>query len=559
MKKWKILSKLKGGSAKLKNQDIIKILLKNRGLKTKKEIASFLNPDLSDITIDSVGLNKKEVNKTIDKIKSAIEKKDQIVIYGDYDVDGITATAILWETLFFDLKAKVTPYIPNRIDEGYGLSVKGIDNLLIKFPETKLIITVDNGIVANEAVDYAFKKGIETLITDHHVKSEVIPNAFSIVHTTSVCGAGIAYILAKEIMRQCLPTQESIDNHLELATLGTIADLVPLKDANRVLVKFGLKKLSTTKRPGLLELYNESGIDKSNIGVYEVGHYIAPRLNATGRMESAMDSLRLLCTKDVNRAHDLASLLGTVNRQRQNVMIEAVKHASLSVKQKSTLRKLLIVSHETYPEGVIGLVAGRLVEEFYRPAIVISKGTRISKGSVRSIHGFNIIEFLRQSQEHFINIGGHPMAAGFTIETDKLDKMQKALENLSEDFDDDLFKRIIKIDLELPYSMISQRLYDEIQKLAPFGMSNMEPVFMSRNVKISEMRVIGKEKNHLKMTLTKDDINLDAICFGMGGIYSDYTLGENIDIVFAIDENVWNDNRKLQLKIKDIKKSEAIA
>ncbi len=571
MKRWQILSDIKNKKSNLSTEKIIDILLKNRGLKTKKEIEYFLHPQIENITLKSVGIDTTEVEKTINKIQKAIINQEQIIIYGDYDVDGLTATAILWETLFFGLKAKVTPYIPHRIDEGYGLSVKGIDNLIEKYPDLKLIITVDNGIVANAAVDYANTKKIDCIITDHHIKGDRLPDAFSIVHTTKLCGAGIAWVLAREIVLQManeaderseearlyvLGGQWQMENDplLELATLGTIADLVPLKEANRTIVKYGLEKLSHTKRPGLNALYEEAGIDNSSIGAYEVGHVIAPRLNATGRMESAMDSLRLLCTKNLTRAHELASLLGVTNKERQNVMIDAVKHASLSVHDRAELKKLLIVTHDSYPEGVIGLVAGRLVEEFYRPSVVIAKGEKLSKGSVRSISGFNIIEFLRQSSEYFVNIGGHPMAAGFTVETEKIDKMTEALEHLAfEMLNDDLFIRSIRIDCEIPLEFITDKFYEALQLLSPFGMGNPEPVFMSRNLTLKDLRVLGREGKHLRLHVNQDDTEIEAIAFGFGEQVNNFHIGGVIDLAYIIDENKWNGRRKLQLKVKDIK------
>src|SRR3989344_1782074 len=257
----------------------------------------------------------------------------EIVIFGDYDVDGICGTAILWETLN-SLHAKVMPYIPHRIEEGYGLSETGIKNLKLKIKNCRLIITVDNGIVANKAVEFAKKEGIDVIITDHHVASNKLPKAFSIVHTTKVCGTGVAYLLAQEIsnLKSQINSKFQKGSHLELVALATVADLVPLTGANRTFLKFGLEALTKTKRPGLLEIFEEARIDKNVIGVYEIGHIIAPRLNAMGRLESAMDSLRLLCTINKERARKLAETLGTTNRQRQELTIETVEHARIKVK-----------------------------------------------------------------------------------------------------------------------------------------------------------------------------------------------------------------------------------
>lgn len=550
-KNWHILN-AKIEDKELEIADIVKILLENRGLKTEKAVGDFLQPKLEDLTFEQVDLNKEQITRTIQRIQEAIQKKEQIIIYGDYDVDGITASAILWETLH-RLGAQVMPYIPHRVEEGYGLTTKGIENLLVKHPQTSLVITVDNGIVAHAAVDFAHEKKIDVIITDHHVASDTLPNAYAFVHTTKLCGAGVAYMLAREIQQTQGIWQQEQDDLLELATLGTIADLVPLQGGNRIIVKYGLPKLCRTKRMGLIALFNEAACDSSSIGVYEVGHVIAPRLNATGRMASAMDSLRLLCTKDRNRAAELASLLGVTNKERQTVMTDATKHASLSVKEKEELKRLLIVSHEDYAEGVIGLVAGRLVEEYYRPAIVISKGEKYSKGSVRSVNGFNIIEFLRQSADFFVNLGGHPMAAGFTIETEKIDAMQKALEGFAEGLlNDSILTRTIKIDCAIPLTHVTEKLYMHMQTLGPFGMANPEPVFVTENVQIQDMRILGRDGKHLRLTISQPNAVMEAIAFGMGERASEFHVGDAIDIAYTIDENNWNGRKKMQLKVKDI-------
>lgn len=555
MKKWEILYDSSDGNGLNSIDDFIRILLQNRGLHTQHAIEKFINPSFSDLTLDFVGIDKQQVAKTIARLKDAIVKQEQIIIYGDYDVDGITSSAILWETLHHSLGAKVMPYIPHRVEEGYGLSLQGIENVLLKYPETKIIITVDNGIVAHAAVDFANSKELDVIITDHHVASDVLPTAFSIVHTTKLCGAGVAYMLSQELKK----TFGVIDGDdlLELATLGTIADLVPLQDGNRIIVKYGLPNLRMTKRLGLSALFEEAGITRDSLDVYDIGHIIAPRLNATGRMASAMDSLRLLCTHDRERASELASLLGVTNKERQSVMIDATKHAIDTIKNgNAPVKKILIAVHDEYPEGVIGLVAGRIVEEFYRPAIVISKGEKHSKGSVRSINGFNIIEFLRNSSEFFVNVGGHPMAAGFTIETDKIAAMQEALERLAEAMDDGILIRTIKVDCEIPLAVVTERFYTALRQLSPFGMANAEPTFVSRGLTIGDMRVLGKEGRHLRLSLSGPNAVMEAIAFGMGELAKELHIGDMIDVVYTVDENNWNGRKKLQLKVKDLKKHE---
>ncbi len=576
-------------------EGLIKVLLENRGVKTKKEKDDFLNPKLSDVNAKNAGINIKSLKKAVERIKKAIENKEEIVVFGDYDVDGICATAILWETLH-SLGADVMPYIPHRLEEGYGLSETGIKNLKLKIKNCSLIITVDNGIVANEAVDFANKQGIDVIITDHHVPSKKLPKAYAIVHTTKLCGTGVAYLLAKEFSifnfqfsNKSHNSQFAIRNsQLELVALATVADLVPLKEANRTLLKFGLEELWQTKRVGLLELFKEAGIEKEKIGVYEIGHIIAPRLNAMGRLEHAMDSLRLLCTKNIERARILAKKLGETNRERQVLTMQTVEHAMSKFRiQNSEFRKLLFISHESYQQGVVGLVAGRLVEEFYRPAIVVSKGEKISRASARSVKGFNMIEFIRGASQFLIDAGGHPMAAGFTVETEKLEILQKNLEETAEKLlDETTLTRTLRIDCEIPLSVVNDDLYKSLQTLSPFGMGNPEPTFMSKEVVIEDLRTVGAENKHLKFRLSchaelvsasqkgarsrnkfgmtnskfgmtnnqvwDDKIGIGGIGFGMGDRVGDINIGDKVDIVYTIDRDTWNGNNKLQLKIKDI-------
>ena len=555
MKKWKILANIK--DTKINIKKVVKTLLENRGIKSKKEIEEFLNPKLKKVTIKSIGIDKKQLKNAIARIASAIKNKEQIVVFGDYDVDGITGTAILWETLN-SMGAKVMPYIPHRIDEGYGLSIKGIENVKNIYKDLKLIITVDNGIVANKAVDFANEQKIDVIITDHHVLPKNNPNASAIVHTTKLCGAGIAWMLSKQI-------KNNEDNHLELVALATVADLVPLKGANRTLLKFGLDKLRKTKRRGLLELFKEAGLEKQMIGVYEIGHIIAPRLNAMGRLEYAMDSLRLICTTDQRRAEDLAHLLGATNKERQDLTLQMVLHAVEKVSTSSrsaglrgaseTQKKLLFIAVESYEQGVIGLVAGKIVEEFYRPAIVVAIGEKFSKASARSISGFNMIEFIRTASEFLVDAGGHPMAAGFTVETAKLSQLQKALEDRAKTLlNKDLLSRSLRIDMELPISLIDLNLYESLQKLGPFGMGNPEPTFISKVI-IEDMRLVGMEGKHLKLVVSSQrlGIKFDGIGFGLGKRASEFKIGDKINIVYVIDRDEWNANVRLQLKIKDLR------
>jgi single-stranded-DNA-specific exonuclease len=552
MKKWQVENRLKKKSSEFKVEDLIKCLLENRSVTTKKEIDDFLNPKLLQITTKSLNLNKKQIDKSIVRIKKAIKNNEKIIIYGDYDVDGICGSAILWETLNF-LKANVTPYIPSRFDEGYGLSKEGIDNLLQK-EKIGLIITVDNGIVANSAVDYANKKGIDVIITDHHVESNKLPNSFSIVHTTSLCGAGVAYVFSKLILKQKISEN---DDHLSLVCLATIADLVPLFGANRTFVKYGLLALRKTRRPGIIALLDKSKIKKENLGVYEIGHIIAPRLNAMGRLSSAMDSLRLICTTNKERAEKLSFVLSKTNFERQQLTVEVVGNAKEKVRKKE-IKNLIFIADKSYQQGIIGLVAGRLVEEYYLPSIVISKGEKFSKASARSVKGFNIIEFLRTASDLLVDVGGHPMAAGFTVETSKLELLEKKLfESAAKLIKKEHLEQVLRIDMELPVEFINLKIFKAIQELSPFGMANPEPTFLTKKLIIENMRLVGNDGKHLKLKLKKEIENfiVDAIAFGIGDSHG-LKVGDSVDVVYSLDENVWNGDSNLQLIIKDIRLSD---
>lgn len=536
--RWKILSDNK--------KDIVKSLLKNRGLKTKKSQKEFLNPPIPS----SFPLTN--LDKSIKRIQKAIKNKEKIIVYGDYDADGICSTAILWETLN-QLGAYVMPYIPKRLEEGYGLSLVGIDNL-IKDQNPKLIITVDHGITAFDQVNYANKNNIDVIIIDHHVKPKKLPKAFSIVHTTTLSASGMSFFVSKILKEKS--KDNKFPSHLDLAAVGTIADMVPLIGPNRSLAKYGLEEINKSQRIGLNEIIEEAALKKGEIGTYEVSFMIAPRLNAMGRLEHALDSLRLLCAKNKDKAKSLALHLGQTNKLRQQLTFDTSKHAINIVGARhdapDSIKKILFISHQSYDQGVIGLVAGKLVEEFYRPSIVVSKGEIYSKASARSISGFNIIEAIKSFESILVNAGGHPMAAGFTIETKNLEVLQKNLEDFAEkNLSQDLLERSLKIDAEIDLKDITWELYEKIQQFEPFGIGNPEPVFAAFKAKIASIRPVGSALQHLKLSFN----SFSAIAFNRGFLAKDLKPGQEVDIAFSLTANNWNGNKSLELKIKDIKLS----
>jgi len=544
MKKWKVLSTNKNIASE---STVIDELFRLRKISDKDK---FINPNVSDLKIENTSISKKEIAKTINRIEKAINNKERIIILGDYDVDGICASAILWETIYSKYKF-VFPYIPDRFSEGYGISNKTIDNLLKKNPDTKLIITVDNGIVANKPIEYAKEKKIDVVVTDHHVAGKKLPDAYSIVHTTELCGAGVAYLLAKEIKNKILKIKDYGEEHLGLAALATVADLVPLTSLNRIIVKLGLKELQNTRRLGLIELMKLAKINKKDLGVYEIGHIIGPRLNASGRIDHAIESLRLLCSNDKKYVENAAMLLENTNRVRQQMVADSFQHAKLSVAAGGDMGKVVIMHHSTYSEGVVGLIASRLVEQYYRPSVAISVREKISKGSARSINGVNIVELLRSVSGILSEVGGHPMAAGFSIETERIEEFYLALNKEAKKIPDKLFERELKVDMEIPLNLVSESLYKKIQKLSPFGMGNPEPAFLVKNVQVESFKRLGKDGAHLKVFFKKGKDIIEGIGFGMGE--SEVMAGDKIDAVFTIDINNWRDKKSLQLKLRDIK------
>ncbi len=575
MKNWEIKANSKIQNSK---QKLLKVLLENRGLLTKQQQEEFFNPPppWTQRITDQLKIDKRQLLKTIERIKQAISQREPIIIYGDYDADGICATAILWEALHA-LNAKVMPFIPSREEHGYGLSKKGIDEIINHFSKekfnneaVKLIITVDNGIVAHKAISYAKAKGIEVLVTDHHQKKiknnkEDLPKAYAVIWSDKVSGAGVAWVLArvlsKHLKNQVLQGKEGLD----LVAIGTIADMMPLLGVNRAFVRYGLRELNQTQRPGLQALFKEAGLIKGGIESWHVGYIIAPRLNAMGRIETAWDSLRLLCTKKETKALKLAEILGATNRERQLLTFETLEHAKENSKIKKESSKIIFIAHESYNQGVIGLVAGKLVEEFYRPAIVISKGKVYSKASVRSVNGFNIIEYLRQFEDIYEDLGGHPMAAGFTIKTEKLPLLQKRLETEAQkQLAEELLIPKLFVDCEIGLSIIDLKLYAQLKKFAPFGIGNPQPTFISRKVEVVSFQQVGTEGKHLKLRLKRNDPavsqgrslkenEFEAIAFNHGDLAFKLTPGQKIDILYNIEEDSWNGNHKLQLKVKDIK------
>ncbi len=509
---------------------VIKTLLQNRGLTNAQQIDDFFpppHPEKIPSPFNSL--------PAIKLINAHIKKNYSIAIYGDYDVDGICSTAILWETLYSNYK-NVFPHIPHRESEGYGLSTKGVDHCLAQ--GAKLIIAVDNGITAIEQTNYCKQQGCDIIIIDHHEPGPTLPQPSVLLHSTMACAAGLTWMFCRDYLET--PNLE----HLSLVAIATICDIVPLLETNRSLVKFGLEQLNQTQRPGLLSLFAEARIKPGNIGTYEAGFVIGPRLNAMGRLEHAIDSLRLLCTPNPVRAAELAQLLTTTNRQRQ---VETDISVSLAL-GKFTLESLpsmLLSADTSYHPGVIGLVANKLVDSYRRPSLAISIADDISKGSGRSIAGFHLTDFLRQHENLFISLGGHAMACGFTIKTDRIDELAQVITQAQ--IDPQLFIKNQRVDLEMPLNLVGEQLWEKLRQFTPFGLGNPQPIFSTPNVTLSNCRPVGRTGQHLKCSVD----GLSAIAFNQPTIPS-----TAVDITYSIEQDTWNGNSQLQLIIKDLKSAD---
>lgn len=528
--KWEVIEKGKV----IKVNSVIEKLLKNRGLKTKKDIDEFINPSHpNNITIEQLGINVSDLKKILKRLKIAKSKKEKIVIFGDYDADGVCSTAILWEAMY-KLGFDVMPFIPDRFEDGYGFKSTSFENNKLQITNYSLVICVDNGIVAYDAVKKAKKLGIDVIVVDHHQAGKLIPSPYTL-HSTLVCGTALSWFLARELGES---------SGLDLVALGTIADQMPLVGINRSLVKFGLPELTKTKRIGLQKLYKDSKIE--NVGAYEVGYVIAPRINAMGRLAEATDSLRFLCTRNPKRANNLNEILNNTNIERQKVVEDVLTQV---LKQVQDNDKIIVIEGD-YHEGVIGLASGKVTEKYYKPSIVLSVNGDVSKASARSISGFNIIEAIKET-ELILEGGGHPMAAGFSIYTEKIEEFKQKINKISQEkLTDEILERKLKIDLELTFDSINEELVEELKKFEPSGQGNYSPVFMSSKVLVKEAKPVGQEGKHLKLKLEQNGEVFDAIWFGAT---NKLNINDIVDAAYAVEENVWNNKTSLQLKIRDIR------
>ncbi len=533
---------------------LVRQLLYNRGIETQTQAEAFLN---GQVLLDDPWLLK-DMDSAIDRILWGIDRGERIVIYGDYDVDGVTASALLYEALRYLGASDIQVYIPSRFDEGYGLNTAAIEELAEN--GTDLVITVDCGLRSIHEVEFANHRGLDIVITDHHYPKVEIPPARAVVSPKraddlypekNLAGVGVVYKLVQALFAQRPVSGVHPEDWLDLVALGTVADVVPLVGENRVLVQKGLVRMRQGKRLGLVALARVAGYDLTRVDAEGIGFILGPRLNAAGRLETAMEAYHLLVADQPEVCSQLAQILDDRNRERQRLTL-AMQRRSEEVLRDPQSRNLLVVFEEDFNEGVVGLVASRLVEAYYRPAVVGVRGGEFSKASCRSIPEFHITEALDECADLLDRHGGHALAAGFTVRTERLPLLVERLEEIAERT---LHARelipSLRVDIELPLSEIRPEILSYLQRFEPFGLGNPEVTFLSRGVEVRSARSVGAEGRHLALKLSDGRFIFDAIAFKQGDRSAEVT--SRIDVVYTLGLNHYNGQATLQLTVRDFK------
>ncbi|MBP7786281.1 MAG: single-stranded-DNA-specific exonuclease RecJ [Longilinea sp.] len=533
----------------------IRQILYNRGCLDADSAERYLRaqPEMYD-PFQMIGMED-----AVARILSAISMGEEIVVYGDYDVDGVTATALLVQVLQ-QMGGKARAYIPNRFDEGYGLNNEALDVLAQE--QVRLVITVDCGIRSPVEAEHARSCGMDMIITDHHHPKDEIPNAWAVIcprqegdpyPDKNLAGVGLAFKLAQALLLRHPVEGVSAEDWLDLVALGTVADLVPLVGENRGLVRAGLRILRMGRRQGVLSLAQAAGLNPERLTAGDISFGLAPRLNAAGRLESALAAFAMLMSTDPMEAGPLAQKLDDQNRQRQKITQEIQQAAELMAAEEVSPH-LIFAVHPEFNSGVVGLAASRLVEAYYRPAIVGQIGEETTRASCRSIPIFHITKALDECADLLVRHGGHAMAAGFTVSNHQLEELRVRLQAIAErELADQELVPSLRADIELPLSEIRPSLLPYLDQLQPTGTNNPEAVFVARNLWVTNSRTVGAEKKHLKLTVTDGSITYDAIAFRQG--HWQDQMPESVDLMFTFEKNNFQGREYLQLNVKDIQPS----
>ncbi|GAB4117819.1 MAG: single-stranded-DNA-specific exonuclease RecJ [Roseiflexaceae bacterium] len=541
---------------------IVATLLYQRGHQTPAAVEAFLSNDYRRGLHDPFLLSGMDV--ATKRVAEAIQNQEPIAVYGDFDTDGVTAVTLLTQAIGA-MGGDIRPYIPHRLREGYGLNTEAIDQLVNE--GTRLLLTVDCGISNVREVAYARAKGLDVIVTDHHTPPEQLPDAMALInpklpHCTypykGLVGVGIAYKLVQALVRLGLKMPLRGRDLLDVVALGTVADMGPLDGENRILVKVGLEALNTSQRPGIQALITAAGLVQGRITASDIGFGLGPRLNASGRLDHAVTSYKLLLAENAGSAKILAQELNATNIERQKLTkeVQALALAQAQTQGKDANR-IVVIAGEEFPSGVVGLVAARLVEEFARPVVLIEQGAEISRGSARSIPGFNIVEALHACKDLFSRYGGHASAAGFSIETRRIGELEQALLRYAATRLPDQPDPVLAIDTEAELSSLNWELLAQLSTLEPFGQANPQPVLISRKVRVLHADTRGAEKQHLRLRLDdgRGGSPFEAIAFRLGHLAGYFERHPWLDIAYHLEVNEWNGQRTLQLNIKDLRRA----
>ena len=559
-KKWQIYQvnekEIEELQDKYKMNKLLATILSNRGIVEEEQIEKFLNPKRNDF-YDPYGMPDMKI--TVERIIKAIENQEKTIIYGDYDVDGITSVTVL-KSFLKERGLDVGVYIPNRLDEGYGLNKTAVEKIAQE--GYTLMITVDCGISAIEEVQYANELGIETLITDHHEPGEEIPKALAVVDAKrkdnkyqcrNLAGVGVVFKLIQAIsMRLGLEEKEYL-KYLDIVCIGTISDIVPLTDENRVIVKLGLKLVQQTRNLGLRSILQATGYNK--IDSIAISFGVAPRINACGRMGHQEEALNLFLSKDAKEVNELTQKLNEYNKERQeiekNIFADAVEQIKANnLQEKSTIALM----GKNWHHGVIGIVSSKITEMYFKPSILLCEEGDIGKGSGRSIPGFDLYEALTKCPKLIDRFGGHAMAIGITIKKDKFEEFKTEFEKTARENHIEDIVPILKIDSQISLDEINKNMVESLKELEPFGEENKTPLFLFKNLKIDSIRALTEGK-HLKLTVKENKAVVNAIGFNLGQLANEYKIGDKIDIVGNLEINSFNGVDNVQINIKDMMKS----
>ena len=559
-KKWEYNSidtnKINEISKKYNISNLLSTILVNKNIIEDEEVRLFLNPTRNDFHDP---FNMPDMDAVVDRILKAMEMNEKTIIYGDYDVDGITSITVL-KRFFKEHGFVVDCYIPNRLNEGYGLNRDAITSIAKE--GYKLIITVDCGISANEEIDLANNLGMEVIVTDHHEPLEKLPNAIGIVDCkrkdskypfNSLAGVGVSFKLIQAIsMRKKLDDKDYL-KYLDVVAVGTISDIVPLVDENRVIAKLGLKLLEVTKKPYLKVLLDVSGYKEINSNTVSFG--IAPRINASGRMGFEQDALELFLTDNIVKTREIAEKLNSYNRKRQEIE-KNIFNEAIEIIEKNELDKkdIIIIGSKNWHHGVIGIVASKITDLYYKPCILVCFEDDVGKGSGRSIPGFDLHSALCEVSDCLDKYGGHEMAIGLSIKKEKFELFKTKMESIASKQNLSSFLPVIKIDMEINQKDVTIDNVKSLSLLEPYGESNNVPIFEYKNLKIDAIRTLLEGK-HLKMILKDGNMTIDAIAFNMGSYINDFHLGDKINVVGTLEINRFGNMENIQFNLKDMKKS----